>query len=425
MDIPQPQQPNNLQPNIWETNPTLKTLLLVLIFVFLFSGIGLVVFAQWSGSYRQKVYEETRAALPKHNVKETSPALKQTNQELDYTITDSQISGWKVYVNNKLGFQLEFPEYYSTTGKQATNSTFGSADNPVLGVYVGPFVFVRLNSAELKKQAQGYMEIGSAVSQPLSDGDMPAPVCKVEIIPNQSAEIKFIYCTGEGGPAYYAYIKGKNSEIFVDGYSCGWNAKDCSDVYGSNPGGYEKSPDIKEVLKTFKFIDSVPDISTWKTYKNNEYGFEFKYPGDWITYDNVYYKDSQVGSFYIFQWGIEPPTRPNHYQRAPYFTFSVINNPKSLSLLDFFQEIKNQPSEAELYYPYANIKKLETIKTLSGDADVFIIPGVIGTRHAYIVKGKYIFKLDKPEDLSYTEIYPKEFLLNIFNKIFSTLKFTK
>lgn len=51
------------KPNIWEQNPRLKNLLLVLIFVFLCSGIGLTLFSVWSNKYRQQAYEETQATL--------------------------------------------------------------------------------------------------------------------------------------------------------------------------------------------------------------------------------------------------------------------------------------------------------------------------------------------------------------------------
>jgi hypothetical protein len=49
--------------DFWTRNPNLKTLLLVLIFVFLISGIGLAIFTAWSNNYRQQAYDQTQAAL--------------------------------------------------------------------------------------------------------------------------------------------------------------------------------------------------------------------------------------------------------------------------------------------------------------------------------------------------------------------------
>ncbi len=43
----------------------------------------------------------------------------------------------------------------------------------------------------------------------------------------------------------------------------------------------------KNILSTFKFIDK-NDISTWKTYRNEEYGFEFKYPTNFSTSSYMY-----------------------------------------------------------------------------------------------------------------------------------------
>jgi hypothetical protein len=41
---------------------------------------------------------------------------------------------------------------------------------------------------------------------------------------------------------------------------------------------------LNQILSTFRFLDEV-DTSTWQTYTNEEYGFEFKYPGDLRDYD--------------------------------------------------------------------------------------------------------------------------------------------
>ena len=50
----------------WEDNPKLRSLLLVLIAIFLLSGLVLVVLSQMQQSYRNKIYLETEQSLPKH-----------------------------------------------------------------------------------------------------------------------------------------------------------------------------------------------------------------------------------------------------------------------------------------------------------------------------------------------------------------------
>jgi len=179
----------------------------------------------------------------------------------------------------------------------------------------------------------------------------------------------------------------------------------------------------KVVYVKFANYEASIDTTGWKIYKNDQYGFELQYPGDWITYDNIYYKGFQSGNYYILQWGIEPPARPAGYNRQPLLTMSVITNPGNLSLPDFFKKIKNQPCEECGYYPYADIQKLETVQTLSGVADIFNVPGVETVKYAYLSKGEFIFELSMPADADYSSIYKKEYLLKIFNKMLTTFKF--
>ncbi len=41
---------------------------------------------------------------------------------------------------------------------------------------------------------------------------------------------------------------------------------------------YSESPIISKIISTLKFTESENNISNWKTYRNEKYGFEFKYP---------------------------------------------------------------------------------------------------------------------------------------------------
>lgn len=82
--------------DFWDQNNKLKPLLLVLIFVFLISGIFLVALTVWQSNYRQKVYEETKANLPVH--KESVSAGQPMSE-----------SGQKIYRNEKYGYEFEYP----------------------------------------------------------------------------------------------------------------------------------------------------------------------------------------------------------------------------------------------------------------------------------------------------------------------------
>ena len=56
---------------------------------------------------------------------------------------------------------------------------------------------------------------------------------------------------------------------------------------------YDKTYD--QILSTFKFTSPSTDTTTWKTYLNKEYAFEFKYPTDWSSkYNSLYYAPAEI-----------------------------------------------------------------------------------------------------------------------------------
>ncbi len=120
---------NNLppqKPTLWEANPKLKTLLLILIFVFLGCGIGLAVFAQWQNQYRQQIYTDTQAGLPKHQI---SLSLLPNPPPQGEGVTAKL--GWKYFSGNTVygeqyTFSLQYPERWILGESRGSNAlTFG------------------------------------------------------------------------------------------------------------------------------------------------------------------------------------------------------------------------------------------------------------------------------------------------------------
>ena len=136
---------------------------------------------------------------------------------------------WKTYTNTQHTYTLKHPANLPA-GATAPNSVLGTATTPVTGVYIGPLVFVHPTTTQLRQAAQKYFDTyfnESPVNINSQDG--PSIACNSERIANPDADIAFVRCTGEGGPAMYAIIKADNLLIFMDGYSRGFEGNSSSE----------------------------------------------------------------------------------------------------------------------------------------------------------------------------------------------------
>ncbi len=151
----------------------------------------------------------------------------------------------KTYANAQYGFSFEYPLSVEV-GSVAKNSTLGTADIAVPGIYVGNYVFVTANTDKLRKDSNEIVDqmVAVAKNPPPQEEGFPTISCKAETVKN-AVSIQLVSCTGEGGPAVYGVIKGTMYDIFIDGYSKGWdNSKQLKNL------SYE---DLKKILETFKF----------------------------------------------------------------------------------------------------------------------------------------------------------------------------
>ncbi|HVY67721.1 MAG TPA: Gmad2 immunoglobulin-like domain-containing protein, partial [Patescibacteria group bacterium] len=183
---------------VWTKNPRLKTLLGILVFVFIFCGLGLAVFARLQAQYRQRLGEEIKKTLPQH---QAAPA-------------DGRL-------------QVNQPQAGAVVGQAFSVS--GVAE----GWFEGAIAIKVFDSNNV------LLYSGNATAE--DNYNRPAPF-----------EAAISLTAAATAPAGW---------LEFDDYS----AKDGSLAY-------QKKVEI-----------SFSDYSAagWKTYKNDQYGFEFQYPARW------------------------------------------------------------------------------------------------------------------------------------------------
>lgn len=176
---------DNLQakPTLWQTNPKLKGLLLILIFVFLACGLSLVVLNQIQAYSDYQNSLTDKAPLPQHQVKSATANSDSLLSATDYTITDSQTAGWKTYKNNQYGFEFNYP---SILAEVVVNENVG-----------GWFTFT------LNTQAQETPEYGP-ISLNIQKGTLNPKHLSVFIQPD--AELQDISTLNVNGQTWYSFL---------------------------------------------------------------------------------------------------------------------------------------------------------------------------------------------------------------------------
>ncbi|MEO8066033.1 MAG: hypothetical protein ABI643_04295 [Candidatus Doudnabacteria bacterium] len=243
---------NGLSRRRWQSGNTTLTVMLVVAAAALLFGFLVI---------RQR--SKTPSSSPQASQNSSANSAQNQTPQTDQTLADkpadqaqidmaAAIAGWKVYANDKHGFQLNYPPNLKV-GSISKNSVLGTFQAPVKGFHVGPLVLVVLKDPTIKQTAVdnfngSYNE--ALHPQASAGGEAPVTVCAVDKVSNPDVvSIKSVSCTGEGGAARYAYIQGQAYDVFVDGYSKGFDSAD--------NGSFAKDTDYINILSTFKFsIDS-------------------------------------------------------------------------------------------------------------------------------------------------------------------------
>lgn len=208
-------------------------------------AIGFLVLRQRA----QQTYE-TAASKP------SDQTQQQSSDQTQPAPANDAAANWSTYSNSKYAYQVKYPPTMKA-GAVSDNSALGTAQSPVKGYHVGPLVFVTLKGALRQQGASYFQESYNLALHPVTPAPGESPVtCTIDKINNPNVTVQSVSCNGEGGPERYALIKGSDYDIFVDGYTGGYDNVD------PNPPGRMDVNDYTNILASFQFTSAAGTQNT-------------------------------------------------------------------------------------------------------------------------------------------------------------------
>jgi hypothetical protein len=323
--------------------------------------------------------------------------------------------GWNTYTSSELGFEIKYPPS-AKAGARAIDSELdiltNDASQPgvkfvtkrVGGIYIGPLVFVKADTKEVREKAQNYIDEKAKVS------GFQSETIKIDA----SHSIKTVYSVHKNIPngvlSFFGLIKGGDYDIFIDG----WNNQEKRDL--------EKTlskDDLKIMLTTFRFVDTktTDDLSNWKTYTNTKNSFEIKYPSDWFAKEcdgGVFfnYDQSKLCNSFKISIAIAPKSELGNFETELSKAYANIVktqiNVGGISATQYSGNMKKPADQPESYAPLYEAMKAK-ILLVPKDLNVFEIVTIDSSS----AQSKY-----DPET-KYVNV------IGIFDKMVSSFKFTK
>jgi len=173
---------------------------------------------------------------------------------------------------------------------------------------------------------------------------------------------------------------------------------------------YKTSQEQKEVERAEQVIG---ETASWKTYRNEKYGFEMQYPPEYLIEETL--EDKSVVSFGI----LKPSPVTGKPFLSPYLVIWVLNNPKNYTLEKFYNFYSLRENEklmetevGKRVYPYyKESDSIEPIEINGISAVKFWVGGYWRMTISILYKDK-IF-----------EIHGETKEEKIFNQALSTFKF--
>ncbi len=209
-----------------------------------------------------------RESKKQQSILQTGVDAKKKAEELKAKIEEQQnemagqdidTSNWKTYRNEKYGFEVRYPadwrldimDKHDNAGKVTLQSVFWLSDQALHRVLITPLGFGAFDAEKKDIVETKSLSVNDVAGRWREFGDAGG-IYAVDV--DQFFQKQY--------PSFEIVFIPVNARPYID---------------------QVKISQFKTILGTFKFIEPQANIDTsvWKTYRNEKYGFEFKYPSSW------------------------------------------------------------------------------------------------------------------------------------------------
>jgi hypothetical protein len=233
-------------------NPNKSSLALPLLLTFIFVSCLLGVYF-----YQQSQINSLTSRLISPTPTPALPSPTLPAKASATTIPTNSTSTWQTYKNDQYGFELKYPQQYINKNE---NSTYISSDY-LTSIYSSDY---KVTNETL---GPANMVSGSAIYNIYADSKS----CQLPKIDNHILNKKETLLDNNVKAIILDIKNIATSSITI---ICGSTTEECINNSKLNN-------EFTQILSTFKFTTPTTDTSGLKTYKNDQYGFEFQYPVDW------------------------------------------------------------------------------------------------------------------------------------------------